>query len=232
MEERPQQRVSKTTLRGRLDTLFELNDSIGADRVLRNSLVGCGGLFKFLLVDKPPQLLTQLAERFIDLYDASTNSFLINHHRIGITLQDVLFLCHLPITGKPLILTKCPSTEAYERVFGEKPDSKFSATSRVLQNFVTDKNRSLEERKIAILLIIIRNGIMPTATSTMIPASYVEVLENLDGVSEYAWGAALLSHLLNGLENFKEGGGKFDGSLWCLLVSKFIVLNYLFDLFF
>jgi hypothetical protein len=42
------------------------------------------------------------------------------------------------------------------------------------------------------------------ADDSRIPKSYVELLENVDDVSSYAWGAALLSYLVTGLRKFVE----------------------------
>jgi hypothetical protein len=58
-----------------------------------------------------------------------------------------------------------------------------------------DTLKTTQQRKIAVLLIIIRLVIM-LADDSRIPKSYVELLENVDDVSSYAWGAALLSYLV------------------------------------
>ncbi|WJX68281.1 Ulp1 peptidase [Trifolium repens] len=66
-----------------------------------------------------------------------------------------------------------------------------------------DTLKTTQQRKIAVLLIIIRLVIM-LADDSRIPKSYVELLENVDDVSSYAWGAALLSYLVTGLRKFVE----------------------------
>jgi hypothetical protein len=124
-----------------------------------------------------------------------------NNQTLGIILEDVLYLCHLPIDGKPVLIGHCPTNEAFDRLYGEIPKSDIIVHK--LTMIACDTLKTTQQRKIAVLLIIIRLVIM-LADDSRIPKSYVELLENVDDVSSYAWGAALLSYLVTGLRKFVE----------------------------
>jgi hypothetical protein len=150
---------------------------------------------------------------------------------MGITLQDVLFLCHLPINGKPVIVDLCPTDVAFRKVFGEDSRQRKGCVGAAFLTMIArDIDRSLDQRKIATLLVIIRSVIMPSLNGTRISTSFVELLENLDGVSDYAWGAALLAFLFNGIEKFLLRKKKFlDGNLWLILAFFFVRIPKLWE---
>ncbi|KAI3776391.1 hypothetical protein L1987_46172 [Smallanthus sonchifolius] len=50
---------------------------------------------------------------------------------------------------------------------------------------------------------------------TNIRSCYVQFVEKLENVNDYAWGAALLAFLYYGLHNPEKKSG--DGNLWALL---------------
>ncbi|KAI5420837.1 hypothetical protein KIW84_044605 [Lathyrus oleraceus] len=137
-----------------------------------------------------------------------------------ITLQDVLFIWHLPIDGTPVLLERCPSDEAFIRVYPERPRDK-----KRMGDFYSDVARntdfSSKQRKVAILMIILRAFVMPSFDGNSVPLSFVSLLEDVDSVSNYAWGAAILSFLLSGIENFRINKKKhLDGNFWVFLVTK------------
>jgi hypothetical protein len=215
---------------GRLAMLCKLKSSLDAKFI--EELKSSKGLFKFLFVHEA-DILIPLVQKLLKYFDLKYNTFEINGHKMGITLQDVLFLCHLPINGKPVIVDLCPTDVAFRKVFGEDSRQRKGCVGAAFLTMIArDIDRSLDQRKIATLLVIIRSVIMPSLNGTRISTSFVELLENLDGVSDYAWGAALLAFLFNGIEKFLLRKKKFlDGNLWLILVSNFIVLNYLLKTF-
>ncbi|WJX67163.1 hypothetical protein P8452_51656 [Trifolium repens] len=185
---------------GRLAMLCKLKSSLDAKFI--EELKSSKGLFKFLFVHEA-DILIPLVQKLLKYFDLKYNTFEINGHKMGITLQDVLFLCHLPINGKPVIVDLCPTDVAFRKVFGEDSrERKGCVGAAFLTMIARDIDRSLDQRKIATLLVIIRSVIMPSLNGTRISTSFVELLENLDGVSDYAWGAALLAFLFNGIEKF------------------------------
>lgn len=201
---------------GRLETLSTLCKSIDAD--FKNELRAEGGLFQFLFVPEA-NILKPVVEKLLKCFEANSSTFLINGLRLGRTLQDVLFICHLPIDGKLVLLERCPSDEAFKRVYPEGPHDK-KRKEGFYKSVACDSNFSSKQRKIAILMLILRGFVMPSFDGNSIPPSFVALLEDVDSVSNYAWGAAMLSYLLTGIEKFRSKKKKhLDGNFWIFLVS-------------
>lgn len=119
--------------------------------------------------------------------------------------------------------------EAFPRVFGG-PRSK-EITFSALKEICIDKNNTREpEKKMkAILFYIVNCVIIPNSTG-IITTLYVHFVEKLDEVDSYAWGAAALAYLYEGLRRCKnEETGV--GFMWLVLVSKFFFLFLLLILF-
>ncbi|KAK2388506.1 hypothetical protein QL285_062185 [Trifolium repens] len=183
---------------GRLNAIDKLGKSLDANFI--EELQNSGGLFKFVFLPHG-SLFKRIVIKLARCFQSSTDTFVINNQTLGITLEDVLYLCHLPIDGKPVLIGHCPTNEAFDRLYGEIPKS--DITVHKLTMIACDTLKTTQQRKIAVLLIIIWLVIMP-GDDSRIPKSYVELLLNVDDVSSYAWGAALLSYLVTGLRKFVE----------------------------
>ena len=137
----------------------------------------------------------------------------------------------MPIKGNIVLIQHCPSDEAFKNVFLVQPPDDRKTLGEFYLQIACNINLPLKQRKIAVLMIIIRSIVMPSSDKNYLPTAFISLLEDEDSVSKYAWGAALLSFLLTGIENFGSRHRKhLDGNFWVVLVS--ISLNYLFDLFF
>ncbi|KAL5062016.1 hypothetical protein RYX36_023753 [Vicia faba] len=67
---------------------------------------------------------------------------------------------------------------------------------------------------------------MPSQASNQVPTSFIAFLENVDYVSTYAWGAALLSLFLTGIENFISfKKNRLDGNFWIFLATWEVKLS-------
>ncbi|KAK2423423.1 hypothetical protein QL285_033877 [Trifolium repens] len=165
---------------GRLNVIDKLRKSLDANFI--EELQNSGGLFKFVFLPHGA-LFKRIVIKLARCFQSSTDTFVINSQTLGITLEDMLYLYHLPIDGKPVLVDHCPTNEAFDRLYGEIPKS--DITVHKLTMIACDTLKTTQQRKNAVLLIIIRLVIMPKDDSR-IPKSYVELLENVDDVSSYA----------------------------------------------
>ncbi|CAK8573011.1 unnamed protein product [Lathyrus sativus] len=86
------------------------------------------------------------------------------------------------------------------------------------QKVACNTNFSSKQRKVAILMIILRAFVMPSFDGNLFPRAYVSLLEDVDSVSNYAWGDAIFSFLLSGIETFRIKKKKnLNGNFWVFL---------------
>lgn len=182
-------------------------------------------LYRLLdLVDA--DLMYDIVDEFMVYYVPEENLFNINGIKLAITLEDVLYITGLPITGTAVVGRNSRDHGAFYRAL--KIDSKnLSRKDRVkvemLKKISIDPTSSPEHQKIAVLIILADSIITPSPDGHGIPSSYVQYLEKLDNVKDYAWGAALLAFLYIGLRKHSKGVRKIDENLWIVFVSKFII---------
>lgn len=147
-----------------------------------------------------------IIEEFMVYYVIYENLFNINGIKLAITLEDVLFIAGLPIRGTIVIGKNSRDHWAFYRAL--KIDQtelhrKDRVKVKTLKDIAVDPNRNLEHRKIAVLTILVECIITPTSGGHGISSSYVQYLENLVEVKNYAWGAALLLSCTLGYGNIK-----------------------------
>jgi len=75
-------------------------------------------------------------EKFARFFDRDSNTYFINDRRLVVTLQDVIFQCHFPITSKAVLIDSfANNNDVFVRVFGQEPpkklDVKFLAKIRI-----------------------------------------------------------------------------------------------------
>jgi hypothetical protein len=74
----------------------------------------------------------------------------------------------------------------------------------------------------AALLVLIACFVIPTGDNHRINRNFVKYVDKLDEVDNYAWGAALLAFLHDGIIKWKKEGNQkslINGNLWVVLVS-------------
>lgn len=153
-------------------------------------------------------------------------------HALSLTLEDVLYITGLPITGEPVLNKNAFDDGAFNRVFGRgRFLRKTKLPVKEIMNIALNKGHveDYQARKIAVLLIVLFAFIAPNNNKHEIHSVLVQFVENLDRINDYAWGAALLAYLYYGMRRYKDKKKYIDGNLWVLLVSfayTFIVLFY------
>ncbi|MFS7932974.1 hypothetical protein Hanom_Chr04g00374261 [Helianthus anomalus] len=123
------------------------------------------------------------------MYNRDSNVFVVKGKRLSITLEDILYLTHLPIDGKPVLCKESLSKEACEEVFIDRAPTKIQD----LKNIAFDKNNDKRKRKFP---------------------PHVELLKDLDEAPKYMWGAALLAYLVHELQGINKKKDGINGNLW------------------
>lgn len=174
-------------------------------------------LLKFKRADLLAELVCSCVKHH---YDHTKHVFSFSGIEIGVTLEDILYLTGLSIQGEPVIYKKSVDRKAFERVFGEGFRDKKKLRYEEVKAIAVSADQDYRVRKIAVLLIICDCFITPNNNHHEILSQYVQLVEDVDSIDSYAWGAALLSYLYHGLEMFKTKKKNYiSGNLWIVLVS-------------
>ncbi|KAI3719419.1 hypothetical protein L6452_20317 [Arctium lappa] len=159
-------------------------------------------------------------EILLKKYDPELNVFKIKVQRLNVTLQDILYITGLPIQGKALITSRTRNKTTFRETMGFDED-KPNISMTDLQNIAMDVHKTTNQRMRTIFLLIIDCVIIPSADVKMVTSTYVEFVRDLTIVNSYAWGAALLAYLYDGLKTWKEDEKRksVKGNLWVVLVN-------------
>ncbi|KAI7747236.1 hypothetical protein M8C21_002028, partial [Ambrosia artemisiifolia] len=182
------------------------------DIIENNGPASC--LLRLLKLPETTDFLTPMFSALLDTYDVDNHYFDINGNHLNITLEDVLFVTGLPINGKALISNVSRDRHAFNRVFNY-PIGTYRVAIGTLREIGSDTNKSNKERLVAVLLIVVACFILPSYDNHCMQCCYVQFVENLEEVNDYAWGAALLAFLYCGLD--KKQKRYAEGNLWALL---------------
>ncbi|KMT18836.1 hypothetical protein BVRB_2g029410 [Beta vulgaris subsp. vulgaris] len=214
----------------KLNTMSELwleldpNMKEEINRIINSNGNG-SSLLRLLKVYELPEQLdfpTSLFDKFMTYYNDNGQDGIFCFRVCGgqclnITLEDVLYLTGLPIKGKPIVPEKNKDFDAFRRVFGEVVERK-TMTMPELKEICYDKSNSrTTDVRIKAILFFIINCMIVSDSKGPIATSYVQFVEKLDEVDSYAWGAALLSAVYEGLRRYKMGKGSV-GFMWLVLV--------------
>jgi hypothetical protein len=118
--------------------------------------------------------------------------------------------------------------DAFNRLFSERTSL---LTIVKLRNICCDTNKNSDERIKAVLLMIVTCLIASNGNGQNCKTSYVQFIEKLDEVNSYAWGAAMLAYLYQGIKEWKTKDKAIDGFTWLLMVRAFF-FPYLFLIIF
>ena len=95
---------------------------------------------------------------------------------MGMTLQDILFLWHFPITGKVVLIDSCANNNnVFVRMFGQEPPKKLEVKFMAEIAIARCTFQTMKQWKIVVLMIIIWCFIMPSHDGNHISSSYVEL---------------------------------------------------------
>lgn len=179
-------------------------------------------------IDLPTKFATTLLDCLEEVevegnHNLKCHLFLVNGFKLNVTLEDILYLTRLPIAGIPLIpaAEKGKDLDAFQRVFGLQPVSETLPITDFV-NFACDKTHDQIKRIQAVLLLIITCIVIPSSVGHICRTSYVQFIEDLDKVGRYAWGAAILAFLYEGLKLWKKEKKSMKGNIWIVMVRNLL----------
>lgn len=119
--------------------------------------------------------------------------FVCNGLKLFIMLEDVLFITRLPVKGQ-LIANASKNTKAFKDVFNLTL-VKCPCSIEKIKEIVLNDEKSRDERKKALWLILMSRFIVPSGDGHRVKVDHVAYVNNLTEVTSYAWGVDLLSYL-------------------------------------
>ncbi|XP_047163765.1 protein MAIN-LIKE 1-like [Vigna umbellata] len=168
-------------------------------------------------------LVTALVER----WRVETHTFHLPLGESTITLEDVALQLGLPIEGHVVTgISSGPLTVFCHQLLGDVPPennvrgnriklSWLNNTFRHLPHDVTDQ--VIEQYARAYMLMIIGNIMMPDTSASMVHLMYLPLLADLQNVSQYSWGSAMLSCLYRALDHGTRADQENIGGCMILL---------------
>lgn len=175
-------------------------------------------LFRLLQLESS-NLLAPLVLELLEHYNCDLNTFIFNGHSFAITLEDIMYITGLPIQGIP-IMDASKDKNAFS-IF-DKNFCKNSCPISKLKDHAKDTRVDPITRMKAALLVLIACFVIPTGDEHQINRNFVKYVDKLGEVDNYAWGAALLAFLHDGISKWKkEQKSLINGNLWVVLVSFF-----------
>ncbi|KAK1377554.1 hypothetical protein POM88_024298 [Heracleum sosnowskyi] len=130
------------------------------------------------------QLLPSLLACAMKYFDARNNVFRINGMTLCISLEDVLFLTGLPISGSPVISHENRDPEGFSREFGLEDICSHSITK--MSSIAKNLNCDEAMRKKAVLLLIVRCFIVPSASGHTLNTTFLKMVQDFKLVDSFA----------------------------------------------
>ncbi|KAJ6314125.1 hypothetical protein OIU78_017728 [Salix suchowensis] len=173
-----------------------------------------------------------LIEALLDMYSVNEDVFKFENFSLYLGLEDVLYITGLPIDGEPVT--------GIDTIDGDEECNKFLGISDCinhenkirnsvklswLKRFFEQVPGEIDEDSPnfvyyvrAYALFLIGTIILPDASGHAVQTHYLQLLEKIEDIGKYAWGAALLAHLKCGVKKYKE-------SNICSLTGNSLVLQ-------
>ncbi|KAL6297246.1 hypothetical protein ACE6H2_005388 [Prunus campanulata] len=161
--------------------------------------------------------------------------FIFGKWKYVLGLEDVLRITGLPIDGNPVTGSNLDSRELAWTIFGMVECNKGTkcSLSWLKSNFEVVPPqldaKEIDKYVIAYMLYVLGTCILPDKSRDKVCLMYLHTLENVDNVKNYAFGAAMLAHLQNAIEDFSESprSKRFCGDAAFLTVA---IMEYIPEL--
>lgn len=169
-----------------------------------------------------------LFSAIVDCYNEDTKSFRFNEHNFIYNLEDVLYITGLPVDGLAIgHNTEGTYTDMCSKYLGENgciTDGSEVCFSWLKEHFEKVPEEAEENSpKIlpfvgAFLMYILGSVVFPTKSGDTVSVHYLPLLQNMDEMDKYAWGASQLMHLHKSLSDCKKKQTKSIANTYSLLV--------------
>ncbi|XP_021822726.1 serine/threonine-protein phosphatase 7 long form homolog isoform X2 [Prunus avium] len=155
-----------------------------------------------------------LLSALVESYDVKSRCFVFNGYKLVFGLEDVLYITGLPVDGNPVTGIDSKGNELCMKYLGRNvcDETRKGLTNsawlrnnfEVVPETIDQDSPEIEPYVRAFLLYLIGSIVVPSYHGTNVPVMYLSLMENLQSIKDYAWGAALLAHLHISMENFKQ----------------------------
>lgn len=153
------------------------------------------------------------------------HAFVLNPGELRVTLMDVALIMGLRVVGTPVVLRDDEPFADLESEYGaalwKRKITVASLESR-LDSLVGISNDDFIR---TFLLYTFGTFLFPNA-SKKVDSRYLSFLRNVDGISQFAWGAAVLEDLLMWLDKRREMNVKYVGGCLIFLQVSFFIQNF------
>ncbi|XP_038718745.1 uncharacterized protein LOC120011714 [Tripterygium wilfordii] len=207
-------RVSDTV--GSFSTRFSLNSFVKRVQKLTNDQkaaitnIGFGNLLLLSNHMLGKNLLLELMNR----WSCEQQAFILHIGKISITLMDIVLILGLRVVGRPVILRDEEPFSDLEKDFGAGLwNRKVKITS--LESQLDSFGETVNDQFIRTFLLFAIGSLLFPNTSGKVDSRYLSFLKNLDDVSQFAWGAAVLEDIILWLNRRKKENIQYVGG--CLL---------------
>lgn len=198
--------------------------------------IGFGFLSKLNQHKSDIRLDRKLVKYIVTSYNKDSHCFEFNGIQFYFSLIDVYLLTGLPVSGEPVVGRLNESIILFNKAFPTfhvdcKAENMFRK-GKLLTSWLRDKFSSLEvyegdalwdEYRRAFMLWCIASYIVPDASTGVIEIEYTTMLEDLENVGKYAWGAAAWTTMQRQLKT-----GNLNGMSCALLVNLIFFYFFLF----
>ncbi|KAL9274933.1 MAIN-LIKE 1-like protein [Drosera capensis] len=213
MNPRPLRQVGYFQTKFSLPSFLRRVDKLNHDQRAAIQRVGFGNLLHI-----PNQLLNKnLLAELMERWDSKKRAFVLPLGEITITTLDVALILGLRGMGNPVILTDDePSADLW------KDFSDATMPMKISVYFFEERLNVLggqanEDFVRAFLMFTFGTFLFPNTTGK-VDSHYLCLLEDIDMVSDYAWGAAVLEDIFHWLSRRKEEGIVYVGGCLILLL--------------
>ncbi|KAL8154436.1 hypothetical protein V2J09_012196 [Rumex salicifolius] len=172
---------------------------------------GFGNLLKIHNQMISKVLLGELMER----WDSEKMTFKLLHGEVTITAKDVALILGLRVIGKSVALDR-PFSDL-EKKYGATPSNRKISISIIEERLESIGGEANEDFVRSFLLYTFGSFLFPNS-SGKVDSVYLTLLEDLDKVSEYAWGEAVRQDLFSWITRRKEESVRWVGG--CLLLLQ------------
>lgn len=207
---------------GNFSTRFSLPSFVKQVNKLTNSQrnaitrMGFGNVLQIPNLMLCKNLLAELMER----WSCEKRAFLLIPGNITITLMDVSLILGLCVTGDPVILKEDAPFSDLEREYGASLWNR-KITIASIEKRLESLGCIDDEDFIRSFLLFVFGALLFPNTTEKVDSRYLSLLWDLDKVSHYAWGAAVLADVFNWLCKRKETQVQYIGG--CLI---FLQVNF------
>ncbi|XP_021818345.1 protein MAIN-LIKE 2-like [Prunus avium] len=155
-------------------------------------------------------------------FDRNLKCFTFNGNSLYFSLVDVLLITGMPVDGRPVIGRIGKTENLFFNAFGIDPPPESLDGGRIRLSWLREKYSNNPVRSDedgwahylrAYIMYVIGSYLIPDDCTGLVSAQYLGLLDNLQEVGSYAWGAAAWASLYNSLDR-----GIVNGLAYALMV--------------